>query len=260
VNGYILKQLNPQKFNVTDGTHTATVMLAPTVAIASALSSNPTYCTIYAYPLNKVASGASFTVHYGVDSATLANSGGTNYVANNIITLASSGSATLTVLTVTGGAVTTFSISAIGSVTALLSNPVAQTGAVTGGTQQSGSGATFNLKYKVGTITGSSGTGYVGGAAPGGSAPYGDTLIFNGVVGTTQPAAHVATVSSGAVSTVTVDTAGSGITTAATSIGVNGPTEYISHIYSNRITTAEGNVYNWTKSVTSDGSAFVAVY
>lgn len=46
VNGYIVSQPGVSVFYVSDGTVKKRVRLAPTTAIANALSSNPTYCTI----------------------------------------------------------------------------------------------------------------------------------------------------------------------------------------------------------------------
>ncbi len=46
VPGYITKQLGSQRFAVTDGTYQRICSLAPTSAIAIALATNPTYCTM----------------------------------------------------------------------------------------------------------------------------------------------------------------------------------------------------------------------
>lgn len=244
VNGYIVKQVGPAKFNVTDGSHPATVMLAPTVAIATAMgAANAAYCTIVAVPVSATAVGAAFVVHYAVDTAVL-TSGGTGYAINDVLTVTSGGGATITVSTVDGsGVILTYARTAAGSMTALPANPVA----VTGG---AGTGAHFNLKYKVGTITASGGSGYV----------VGETLSFANMTATTLPTAHVATLSGTAVATVTVDTVGGGITAAATGIGVNGVAEHVSHIYDNRVVTAEGNYYPWSLVTSVDGSAVLQIF
>lgn len=243
VNGYIVKQLGPTKFNVTDGSHPKTVLLAPTTAIATALSSNPTYFTIQAFPSTATSSGATFVAHYGVNAATIAAPGSGYTNGTQTLTLASTGSATLSV-TVAGNVVTAVgSVSAPGTVTALPSNPVATTG---GG----GTGATFNLTYKLLSVTVSGGHGY----------SVGETLKFNGMTASVVPAAHISVVTAGAPATIVVDTAGSGISVAATSFGVTGAVEYVSHIYDNRIVTTAGHAYGWLTNSTFDGTASIGTF
>lgn len=250
VNGYITKQTGTDTFEVTDGTHTATCSLAPTVALAGALAANPTYCTILAYPPAS-ASGATFTPAYGVSAATIAAGGAgstAGYAANDVLTLTGSGGGHITVNTVDGGGgIETFTVSAAGSVTALLTNPVA----TTGGT---GTGATFALTYKLLSVTSSGGTGYV----------VGDQLEFNGMTATVMPVADISTATSGAATAVTVTTAGSGIRVAATSVGVSGAAQNVIAIYSRRIVTIDsgGNLYEnfWTLGTPVNGSAYIPTY
>lgn len=242
VNGYVVKQVGTSRFIVTDGSVMKTVSLANTLSVATSLSSNPTYFTVLVTPQSS-ASGATFAVSYTVDSASL-GAAGSSYAANDVLTLANSGGATITVNTVNSGAIATFTLTTAGSgVTSLPTNPVA----VTGG---AGTGATFNLKWKVSAVTSSGGTGYA----------VGDTLNFVGMTATTMPTAHIATSTNGAASTVTVDTAGAGITVAATSITVNAAAEHVEHIYMDKVVTIEGNTYHWTLGTSSNGSAVIATY
>ena len=399
VPGYIVKQTGTNTFVVSDGTHTKSATLAPTSAIATDLTDNPTYCTLQVAPADGGAtgatftphygvqsalvvssvgthwnvgdslalpsgsgaltvatltggaiatvtvgtagsytslfsspttgtraagSGATFTAHYGVDSATIVGGGGSSaagYAGTNVLTLAGTGSATITVDTVDGGGgILTFHVSAVGTVTSLPSNPVS----VSGG---AGTGATFNLKWKLVAITTSGGTGYnvgdtliftgitattqptasiasVTGGPPGAPATFtissagsgitvkasaitsstttatftlgydlvsvassggsgyavSDVLDFIGLVATTEPTAHISTATSGAATAVTVGTAGTNITTAASSVTVDGPLEYVARIWETKLLTVGGNQYFWTLNTSSDGSSIIYTY
>jgi len=148
--------------------------------------------------------GGTFTAHYGVDSVSVAAKGSA-YAIGNVLALTGTTSGTVTVDTVDGaGGVLTYHVTAAGDVTALPANPLA----VTGG---AGTGATFNAKYKLISVASSGGTGY----------NVGDTLVFTGLVATTAPTAHISVATSHAATTVVVDSAGSGITTAATAVATN---------------------------------------
>lgn len=278
------------------------------------------YTTLFSSPTTgtrAAGSGATLTAHYGLDSATL-TAAGTGYAINDVLTLASTGSGTITVDTVNGsGVILTFHISAPGDVTSFASNPRT----VTGGT---GTGATFTVKYKLLSVASSGGSGYNVGdtltftsitattpptahistatshaatavtvdtagsgitvaasgittstttatfnlsyqllsvASSGGSGyNVNDLLNFNGMVATSLPTAHISTATSGAATAVTVDTAGSGITTAATSINVGGATDYVMRIWDNRLRTVSGNTYFWTLKTSTNGSAILHTF
>jgi hypothetical protein len=173
------------------------------------VSTAGTYTALFSSPTTfarAAGSGGSFTPHYGVDSALIAAGGALSaagYHAADVLTLATSGSATIIVDTVDGGGgILTYHVGAIGTVTAL-----GTTRAVTGG---AGTGATFDLRWKLlaatAGVTSSGGTAY----------NVGDTLIFAGFTAVTQPTAHISVATSHAATTVTVDTVGSGITVAGT--------------------------------------------
>ena len=398
VTGYIVKQTGTNSFVCTDGVVTAIKTLAPTLAIATALSSSPNqgYCTIQITPPAASATGGSFTAHYAVQSATVVSSTGTHwnvsdslalpsgagaltvatltggaiatvsvgtagnyttlfsspttgtraagtgatftthygvdsativgggsassagYAATNVLTLSGTGSATITVDTVDGGGgILTFHVSAVGTVTALPSNPVS----VTGG---AGTGATFNLKWHVLSVASSGGSGYNVGdtlsftgltattqptahistatshaatavtldtpgvgitvaasgvttstttatftlgydllsvSSSGGSGyAVNDAIEFIGMTATTLPTAHISTATSGAATATTVDTAGTNITVAASSIGVGGAVEYIARIWDTKVFTVEGNQYFWSLNTSSEGSSIIYAY
>jgi hypothetical protein len=398
VTGYVTKQVSYNRFDVTDGTTPKRGLhLAPTTTIAQNLSTHPTYFTIPLHPFNSAASGATFTVHYGVESATVVTQNGTHwnvsdtlalpsgagsltvatvgsgliatvtigaagnytslfsdpvtctraagasgtftphyavdtaiiaaggaastagYTAGDTLTLATTGSATIIVDTVDGGGgILTFHVGARGDVTALASNPRS----VTGGT---GTGATFTLKYRLLSVTSSGGSGYNVGdtltftgltattaptahisvatshaattvvvdtagvgitaaasgvttstttatfhlkyhvltvASSGGSGyVVSDTLLFGGMVAVTLPTAHIATSVATAASSVTVDSAGVGITTAASSVSVSGVTEYVMKINEKQVLTTAGNGFPWALGAPSvENSAYVPQY
>jgi hypothetical protein len=291
------------------GSAIATVTIG-TAGDYTALFSNPVTAT------RAAGTGATLTPNYGVDSVTLA-AAGTGYTVGDVLTLATSGSATVTVATITGGGGTgpvgTVTVSAAGTgVTAL-----GTTRAVTGGT---GTGATFTPKWKVLSVTSSGGSGYNVGdtliftgftattlptahisvatshaattvvvdtagsgitvagtittstaiatfnlayqllsvASSGGSGyNVNDNVVFNGMTAVTKPTAHISTATLGAASVVTVDTNGSGITVAATSVGVAGVSEYVARIWDTKLLTVTGHTYNWTRDASVNGSAFI---
>jgi hypothetical protein len=227
VNGYITKQMATNKFKVTDGTTPKIVTLAQTTAIATSLNTNPTKFTISVRTPDLDASGAVFTANYAVDTVTVAN-GGTGYAAANVLTLANSGGATVTVATAPGGVIATVTVTTAGTgVTAL-----GGTRTVSGG---AGTGATFDIKWKLLSVTSSGGTGY----------DVGDTLVFNGVVATTKPLASITTATGGAATAVTVSNAGAGITTAATSVAVAAASDYVARIWDSKVRTVSGLTCKW---------------
>jgi hypothetical protein len=122
--------------------------------------------------------GATFSLAMNVQAAVVAN-GGTGYAVGNSLSVVggTGAAAVLTVSAVSGGAITAVTIANAGSYTALPTNPAS----VTGG---SGTGATFNLTYSLGTIS------VVGGGSGYTSNP---TVVFSGGSPTT-PAAATATV------------------------------------------------------------------
>lgn len=245
VSGYIVRQSGTNSFMVTDGTVAPKkVKLAPTATIANDLADNTGYCSITIDPPDPTGTGATFTPHYKVDTATKV-AGGTGYTANDSLTVTGGGGAKIIVDTVNGSGVIQTAhadVAHLGDVTSLPSNPVA----VTGG---SGSGATFNLNYKLLSVATSGGTGY----------KAGDPLVFNGITAATPPTAHVTGVSSGAPTGVTVDTAGSGISVAATSISAEEVTT-VQRIWSKRLRTSDGLTLKWTLGASVNGSVLVPTF
>ena len=118
-----------------------------------------------------------------------------------------------------------------------------------------GTGAEGDLVWLVSSITGSGGTGYA----------VGDGLIFHGLTygglgATAKPQGYVATVSSGAVSTVTVSISGYGIIGAAYQVSVSGPIEYVSGITSKRLVTTAGNGYDWSLGSSVEGAMALGTF
>jgi hypothetical protein len=143
VSGYIVKQTGTNSFIVTDGTITKQATLAPTAAIATALSStgNQGYCTIQVSPNASGATGGSFTAHYAVQSALVNSSTGTHWNVGDSLALPS-GAGALTVASLSGGKIATVTIGTAGNYTSLFSTP-------TTGTRAAGSGATITAHYGV---------------------------------------------------------------------------------------------------------------
>jgi len=194
VTGYVVKQTSTNTFLVTDGTTTGSPAvlnkwkrkLAPTSIIAADLASNPTYCTMPVEPANLVATGATFHVHYKVDTATVL-SGGTNFNVGDVLALPDLGR--LTVATLSSTAIATVTVSTPGDYTdSLMSDP-------TTATRAAGTGAAFTAHYAVDSATVVSG---------GTNFNVADVLTL----GTGAGALTVATAPGGVIGTVTVSTPG----------------------------------------------------
>ena len=113
-----------------------------------------------------------------------------------------------------------------------------------------GTGATFNLTWYLLSVSSSGGTGYA----------VNDYLVFKGITAATLPIAYISTSSSGAATATTVAAGGSGITVAATSVGVTGPAEYLHQINETKLTTTEGNSYHWALGSPVENGAFIQIY
>jgi hypothetical protein len=123
-----------------------------------------------------IGSGATLTPRMKAVSATVA-AAGSGYAAGDTITLAGGTSTTATVITVdtvSGGAIATYTITTAGNYSALPTSPVSQAS-----TSGSGTGATFNVLWGLLSVTvGAGGTGYTpssalvvsGGGGTGGAA------------------------------------------------------------------------------------------
>jgi hypothetical protein len=288
VTGYITKQVSLNKFNVTDGTNLKeSLLLAPTTAIATAISSNHGYFAIPLHPFNSNATGATFTPNYAVDSATVVTQNGTHWNATDSVTLSGSGSGVLTVGSVSAGLIIGVTVGTPGSYTALLSDPVT-------GTRAAGTGATFTPHYEIDSVVVTAGgTGYTAGdtltiastgsatvtvTVSGGVVQPLPTITTRGDVATTTtftanplavtggsgtgatftvkyrllstaPTAQIATAVSHAASTITVLTKGSGITVPA----------HGSPLITTSTTTATFHVKYNLLSVTSSGGTGYAV-
>ena len=118
-------------------------------AVASVTITTPgSYTTAPTVTFGAPASGTTATGTPVLEANTISSigAGGSGYSVSDTITL--SDGVEVTVDTVSGGAVTAASISSRGSATTLPSNPVAQVS-----TSGSGTGATFNLTWRVLSIT-----------------------------------------------------------------------------------------------------------
>lgn len=90
VNGYITKQIGTTRYQVTDGTHPATVSLAQTSAQVSALgSTQPTICTISISPVAATGqgTGAVFAATYGLDATSSVISGGSGFTVGDALVI-----------------------------------------------------------------------------------------------------------------------------------------------------------------------------
>jgi hypothetical protein len=160
-------------------------------------------------------------------------------------TAAVAGTPTQVQVTNTGGVVTGFgTINAAGAWTTLPS------GTVTG--YYAGNGrlpVTVSMRFQVASIAASGGSGY----------SAGQTLTFSGMTDTLAPQAHIATLSGSAPATVTVDTAGSGISVAASSIGVAGSVEHVKVLYDTQAVTVENPTRRtfWALGKSVAGSAIL---
>jgi hypothetical protein len=206
--------------------------------------------------------------NYAVNGAVVTVISKTSGTANNTFTLATNSAnavvsgatlsggiqdpaATVTPPTVaataTAGVVTAVTVSGAGAFTAFPSTP-------TWGYYSTGGGngrlpVQLNLKFKVTSVAVSGGTGYV----------TGDNLSFAGMNDATLPAFTVVA-STGVPSGTSLVSAGSGITTAATSISVVGLSEHVKVLYDSVVQTVEGNRYYWNLNTSVNGSAVLGKY
>jgi len=247
--GYVVKQTGTNKFICTDGVNTSKPLkLAPLTTWATDLTNHQGHCTIQVETIS-AGTGATFAPHYAIDTAPTGSggipSGGTGYATNNVLTVTggTGTAATLTVSAVTGGVITAVTLTTAGDLTSLPANPVS----VTGG---AGTGAKFNLTYKVLSVTvTAAGTGYAT-AQP---------LVFNGMKATTHPTATV-TAGAGPVTAVSVATPGVGITVAATSVSIGGVIEHVARIWDSKCKTTEGHTVKWNLNNSVNGSAVIQGY
>lgn len=182
---------------------------------------------------SEVTSTAVAQANMQVSAATL-DAAGTGYSAGDVVTISGgtkTTAATITVNTVTAGAITTFTLNTVANqLYTVLPGTVGV--AVTGGT---GTGATFNLAFDVETVT----------VTAGGAGYVGASVTFVGSAVTT--ATGTATVTSGAVASITVTSPGSGYETIPTVeiLATSVPFEYVKTLTSTRATTFEGHSYFW---------------
>jgi hypothetical protein len=203
-------------------------------------------------------------INYAVNGAVLTLISKTSGTSSNLYTLASSANFTIsgafltggvndiagtpsaaTVATITGSSASTVTVSTVGAWTTLPSGPVFGYYATNGRTP-----VLLTARFKLASVTASGGVGYV----------VGDNLSFAGQVDATVPTAHISTISTGAATGVVVDTAGSGITTAATGISTVGLTEHAKVLYDSLVQTIEGNRYYWNLNASINGSAVISKY
>ena len=237
--GYIVKQSGTNTFVVTDNSTTNNKLNTWKVKLAQRLPVGDNYFTIAIAP-SAVPTGASFVFHYGVNMAMIAQAG-TGYQVGDVLTLTLTGvgGATLRVTTIgTNGVITGASVSNAGDTLS------ANTTGIVGG---HGSGATFDLTYKLNSVTASGGTGYA----------IGDPLTFTGFT-PTPPTAHVSAVSGGAVTGVSVTDGGS--ITATGSMAVTAAEgEHVARIWGRRLRTIEGSTYKWSLGTSHNGSVALPV-
>jgi hypothetical protein len=175
--------------NISNG---GTVTAITRTAAGSAYTTPPTVAI--SAPTTAGGVQATATVTIGLVSVTSIANGGTGYTVGNTLTVVGGTSTVacqVTVTTVSGGVITGVSVATGGSYTVAPTNPVS----VTGG---SGSGATFNLSFCIGstfTIT-AAGSGYIeqptitfsggGGSGAAAYATVGGNSIVRGLGSTTS--------------------------------------------------------------------------
>jgi hypothetical protein len=225
---YILKQTGVSRYLVTDGTNTGVVSLVghePAAAGQAAM-----YVTPY---VAGAESGATFQATYKVlTAAPHAGAAGSGYVTGDTLNMGNG--VTLTV-TASGGAITSLAVSAAGSKGTV--NTAARTAVAPVSTSGSGTGATVDMTWGLNGITATGGTGYT----------QGEQLTFVGIAATTAPTASIASVNgSGAPQTFTI-TAGTNITTSATSIvTANSQIKTYARVLKNKtVKTWDGKIYSW---------------
>jgi hypothetical protein len=140
--------------NISNG---GTVTALTVTATGSAYTSPPTWSA--SAPTTAGGTTASGTTTLAIAGTPTIAAGGTGYTAGDVLTFVGgtfTAVATVTVSTVSSGVITAITSTATGTYTVIPSNPIS----VTGGT---GSGATFNANWRIGTIATISvaGSGYV---------------------------------------------------------------------------------------------------
>lgn len=179
---------------------------------------------------------SSATSNILISGATLTG-GAANAAGTGPTITATAAGGVVTGLTVAGGA--------SGSYTTLPTNPVFA--------YFSGNNHTplqLTLKAKILSITVSGGSGYA----------LNQVLIFNGLVATSQPTAHVSSATSNATSVV-IDANGTGITTGASSVSVgSATTEHVKILYDSVVQTVEGNHYSWNLGSSLNNLAVISKY